>query len=563
MKAIVRIFLLTVAMLFACNTAIAGQSYEARYSDDGAGQKLLISLQAVKASSNINADLIKETSFPRYVVEHQTPSADRIIVLRSTSKTQIQDLLDERGVQEQPALTETEALVDAADEVVTLVNSGPSENRIDVVFMGDGYTAGERDKFFADMQRMIDDMFRDATFRSYLPLFNVHVVFRASQESGIGRNDRAKNTAYGLYRAGNTLRAIYASNSRAAQSSCNKAPGCDYPVIIANDPHYGGLGGEFAISTSSHTSGTKVLRHELGHNFGRVGEEYDGGGYFGANHSSSISRLSWNHWATEKTVSAEPSKSRFVAWPWHNLNRGDYSANFRSDGNYAFSSIIFSASGMGSDDALSIKIDGETLDYIGPQSEDRMFHSYEFDRGFTSGSHSVVMSELISDENNWISNINIQEYGADYNFDGDFIGAFPMYSKGGSVSGYRSNHERCLMRNMNSKAFCAVCQENNWMQFFGKIDVIDSIETEESAAGIKVILNTVKIGQLYDNRSDNSMLEVKWFRNGSEVSTLSDKIEWTLPTRDAQGSWEVKIQFKSPEIRKNFSRFADTATIRI
>jgi hypothetical protein len=550
---------LVALALFTTGVANAA-SFEARYSDDGLGTKQLIRI----TEESVDAEkMISETSFPRYVVEHDQPSLDKIVVLRAVSMKVLNEELNLRGVDSLEPLSATEALVEAADEVVTLVDSGPAANRIDVVFMGDGYTLSERGKFFSDMQRMIDDMFRDETFKSYLPLFNVHVVFRASNESGIGKNNRSKDTAYGLYRDGNTLRAIYASNSRAAQSSCNKAPGCDYPVIIANDPHYGGLGGQFAISTSSVTSGTKVLRHELGHNFGRVGEEYDGGGYFGANHSGSVNRLSWNHWATEKTVVAEPSKSRFVKWPWHNLNRGNYTASFSSNGDYDHATMRFSASGMGSDDSLSIEVDGDPLDYLGPQTEDRMFHNYDFAGGFTSGSHKIIFKELISDNNNWVSSINIQEFKAGYHFEDTFVGAFPMYSKSGNVDGYRSNHEKCLMRNMNSKHFCSVCQENNWMQFFGKIDLIDGIESQKDATATSVTLKTLEIGQLYSSSTDGSVLEVKWFKNGSEVSSLADLVEWTMPTRDAQGSWKVEVQFKSPEIRKNFSRFADSATISL
>ena len=49
---------------------------------------------------------------------------------------------------------------------------------------------------------------------------------------------------------------------------------------------WGGLGGRYAITTRSLTSGSMVLRHELGHNFSNVGEEYDGGQvYSGANFS--------------------------------------------------------------------------------------------------------------------------------------------------------------------------------------------------------------------------------------------------------------------------------------
>ena len=44
------------------------------------------------------------------------------------------------------------------------------QNRIDVVFMGDGYTEEERELHFADMERLVDDMWGDTTFASYLPL---------------------------------------------------------------------------------------------------------------------------------------------------------------------------------------------------------------------------------------------------------------------------------------------------------------------------------------------------------------------------------------------------------
>ena len=61
------------------------------------------------------------------------------------------------------------------------------------------------------------------------------------------------------------------------------------------DDFYGGLGGEFVISTKSKTSGQVVLRHEMGHNFGVVGEEYDGGyAYSGANSVRSPYNIPWS-----------------------------------------------------------------------------------------------------------------------------------------------------------------------------------------------------------------------------------------------------------------------------
>ena len=41
---------------------------------------------------------------------------------------------------------------------------------------------------------------------------------------------------------------------------------------VRSEQRYGGLGGRYAITTRSKNSGSMVLRHELGHNFGNVGE---------------------------------------------------------------------------------------------------------------------------------------------------------------------------------------------------------------------------------------------------------------------------------------------------
>lgn len=172
----------------------------------------------------------------------------------------------------------------AADpEVIPFIVSGNQSNRIDVVFMGDGYLASERQQFIDDMTRLIDDMFEGVTFKSYLPVFNIWGIFVASNESGIGYNGY-KDTAFRLYRQAGQLRAIFTGNAQFARQVCTLTglSGCDYPSLIANDDFYGGLGGEFVISTKSNRTGTIVLRHEMGHNFIDVGEEYDGGSaYFG------------------------------------------------------------------------------------------------------------------------------------------------------------------------------------------------------------------------------------------------------------------------------------------
>lgn len=82
-------------------------------------------------------------------------------------------------------------------------------------------------------------MFIGETFQSFLPLFNVHALFRPSKESGIGVNGHWKDTSFRLYRDGTELRGIYVANPKAAREAC-RAVGqyaCDFPSLIGNDPY--------------------------------------------------------------------------------------------------------------------------------------------------------------------------------------------------------------------------------------------------------------------------------------------------------------------------------------
>lgn len=101
-------------------------------------------------------------------------------------------------------------------EIQRIVTSGNQANRIDVVFMGDGYTASERAQFFDDIRRLTVDMFNGETFRSYLPVFNIWAIYVESVDSGIGYNG-ARNTPFRLYRSAGQLRGIYTGNAAYAR----------------------------------------------------------------------------------------------------------------------------------------------------------------------------------------------------------------------------------------------------------------------------------------------------------------------------------------------------------
>lgn len=537
-------FLVTLVSLLAwpiTASAVQHTKWTIHYVDNGTSK---IETSRFSKSVDSPAELI-ETVTPQYIIEHEDPvDGPALHILSSTNLFEIEQLLERRNVL-------TEKLADAhlslSREVTTIVSSGPSENRIDLVFMGDGYLLEQKEKFMADMKRLVDDLFTDDTFSAYLPLFNVHLVFEASQEEGIPRNNPG-NTAYGLYRPGNTLRSIMPGNSGRIRAACRAAPDCDYPIVIANDPNYGGLGGEFAIATSSETSGTIVLRHELGHNFGRVGEEYDGGSYFGANHSSSLRGLKWKAWLTENEtkIKAQPSVARFLGWPWHNLSNGDFIIDLNSNGQYDYASLRVSVSGIETPETLSVSLDGASLDFPSPNRNDRSFVNLFFDTGFAKGSHKVKFSENTKDGNNWVSSVAIHEYGAGYQFDPGYVGAYPVFDQGGNVSGYRSNHEACLMRNMNSRNFCVVCTENNWLQFFNRLDLIDSTNVIKNQNSYSASIDLLPLGQFRDSLVDGEYFLISWFQGQTEREDLRGKT--TVSVEKLKGL-KVKVEFKSQQIR--------------
>lgn len=104
----------------------------------------------------------------------------------------------------------------SSPEIQRIVTSGNPANRIDVVFMGDGYTASERGQFFDDIRRLTVDMFNGKTFKSYLPVFNIWAIYVESVDSGIGYNG-ARNTPFRLYRSAGQLRGIYTGNAQYAR----------------------------------------------------------------------------------------------------------------------------------------------------------------------------------------------------------------------------------------------------------------------------------------------------------------------------------------------------------
>src|SRR5690349_20846103 len=69
--------------------------------------------------------------------------------------------------------------------LVPLQVTGPAAQRLNLVVLGDGYTAAEQGKFRADVDRHLNVLWSIEPFRSYRAYFNVYRIEIVSGESGI------------------------------------------------------------------------------------------------------------------------------------------------------------------------------------------------------------------------------------------------------------------------------------------------------------------------------------------------------------------------------------------
>ena len=80
----------------------------------------------------------------------------------------------------------TPAYADEPAASVTDVQvTGPVAQRFNLVVLGDGDTAAEQGRFFADVQRHVSTLWSLEPFKSYRSYFNVYAVSIASPESGV------------------------------------------------------------------------------------------------------------------------------------------------------------------------------------------------------------------------------------------------------------------------------------------------------------------------------------------------------------------------------------------
>jgi hypothetical protein len=166
----------------------------------------------------------------------------------------------------------------------TIRDNGPSSNRIDVVFVGDGYTASELATYAGHVDNIVPSFFAELPLDAYSSFFNVHRVDVISNESGVDHDPVQgilRDTALdmGFWTSG--MERLLGVNVSKALAAASVAPGVDQVMAVANSTKYGGAGytsSNLATMSGGNTWAAELALHEFGHSFAKLADEYTYGG---------------------------------------------------------------------------------------------------------------------------------------------------------------------------------------------------------------------------------------------------------------------------------------------
>jgi len=166
----------------------------------------------------------------------------------------------------------------AASPVTPLQDSGSPDNHMDLVIMGDGYTADQQDLFRQNALAKWERIRQTEPFTEYASYFNVWLVDVVSNESGVDNDPTPptmRDTALdGQFWCNGTERLVCVDQAK-AQAAAAAAPGADQILVLVNSTKYGGSGGGVATSSGGNAAASLITVHELGHSIGQLADEYD------------------------------------------------------------------------------------------------------------------------------------------------------------------------------------------------------------------------------------------------------------------------------------------------
>jgi len=159
-----------------------------------------------------------------------------------------------------------------------VIENGPPADKVDLLLLGDGYTAQEMAKWHADARRLAELLFAVSPFKERRADFNVWALDTPSEESGVARPSdgvERRSALRARYDAFGSERYVLAFDNKRVREAAAAAP-YDALEIVVNDRKYGGGGifNQYATVASDNAFTPHLLVHEFAHHFAGLADEY-------------------------------------------------------------------------------------------------------------------------------------------------------------------------------------------------------------------------------------------------------------------------------------------------
>jgi hypothetical protein len=223
-------------------------------------------------------------------------------------------------------------------QVDTLYKTGPLDNRINVVILGDGFTQQELPKFATEAKNFADFFLGYNPYVHYRNYFNFFAIRTPSVESGVTNPGTApdaykdqpvgtKNTFFGASFGSSIHRLVTISKYDVLNGLlANQFPMYDLVVVLVNTPFYGGSGGSISVHTL-HTQANTIGVHEIGHTFSHLNDEYWAGSGYGweapnMTKESNPALVRWKNWLNQSGIGIYKHGDTGDAALWHKPANG-------------------------------------------------------------------------------------------------------------------------------------------------------------------------------------------------------------------------------------------------
>lgn len=159
----------------------------------------------------------------------------------------------------------------------SMINGDPKE-KVDIVILGDGYTAEEMDKFHADIERLSAYLFSVEPFKSRKMEFNIRGVETPSANTGVHKPHPGvhNRTPLGIqYSSFDSERYALSYANKEIRDAASTVP-YEFMYVLINERTYGG-GGIYKLYASvavDNKFSDYIFVHEFGHHMAALADEY-------------------------------------------------------------------------------------------------------------------------------------------------------------------------------------------------------------------------------------------------------------------------------------------------